>query len=95
MGKWRYRHDRNFVRALDERTMRYNGARRVKRYRGGRQGLCYSAKVQTVPPIRRDPKVLEQWFLDGYHEALEHMEALRIFLEEDGGYGLPLYQWGD
>ena len=97
VGKWRYRHDRNFVRALDERTMRYNGAlARVKRYEEeGRAFVIAPKNSRRYRRLERDPKVLEQWFLDGYHEALEHMEALRIFLEEDGGYGASAVSVGD
>ena len=97
VGKWRYRHDRNFVRALDERTMRYNGAlARVKRYEEeGRAFVIAPKDSRRYRRLERDPKVLEQWFLDGYHEALEHMEALRIFLEEEGGYGASAVSVGD
>ena len=89
VGKWRYRHDPNFVRALDERTMRYNGAlARVKRYEEEGKAFVLAPKDSSgYHRLEQNPKVLEQWFLDGFHEAEERMEALRIFLEEDGGHG--------
>ena len=35
--------------------------------------------------IEKDPKILEQWYRDGYEQAMEQMDALKAYLQEDTG----------
>ncbi len=87
IGKMRYRDYPAFVKALDERTMRYNGAlERVRKYEA-------EGKVFVIAPqdssgyhrLEKDPELLEQWYNDGYEEARNRMDALKAYLAEGGG----------
>ena len=86
IGKLRYRDYPAFVKALDERTMRYNGAlARVRKYEEeGRAFVIAPRDSSGYHRLEQDPKVLEQWYDDGYQAAMDSMDALRAFLREDG-----------
>ena len=47
-------------------------------------------KIPRVPVREQDPKVLEQWYDDGYQAAMDSMDALRAQIyemcEEKGEY---------
>ena len=94
IGKLRYRDYPAFVKALDERTMRYNGAlARVRKYEAEGKVFVIAPKDSSgYHRLEQDPKVLEQWYNDGYQEAMERMDALRSFLkeEQDGTSAAPL-----
>ena len=85
IGKLRYRDYPAFVKALDERTMRYNGAlARVRKYEEEGRAFVIAPKDSSgYHRLEQDPKVLEQWYNDGYQEAMERMDALRRFLKEE------------
>lgn len=85
IGKLRYRDYPAFVKALDERTMRYNGAlARVKKYEEAGKAFVIAPKDSSkYHRLEQDPKVLEQWYNDGYQAAMERMADLRAFLKED------------
>ena len=94
IGKLRYRDYPAFVKALDERTMRYNGAlARVRKYEAEGKVFVIAPKDSSgYHRLEQDPKVLEQWYNDGYQEAMDRMDALRSFLkeEQDGTSAAPL-----
>lgn len=85
IGKLRYRAWPNFIKALDERTMRYNGALdRVRRYEAEGKAFVIAPKDSSkYHRIEKDPKVLEQWYNDGYETAMERMADLKAYLKED------------
>ena len=85
IGKLRYRAWPNFIKALDERTMRYNGALdRVRRYEAEGKAFVIAPKDSSkYHRIEKDSKVLEQWYNDGYETAMERMADLKAYLKED------------
>ena len=85
IGKVRYRKYPAFVKALDERTMRYNGAlERVRRYEANGKAFVIAPKDSSqYHRIEKDPKVLEQWYEDGYQTAMEQMGALKAYLKSE------------
>lgn len=85
IGKLRYRAWPNFIKALDERTMRYNGALdRVRRYEAEGKVFVIAPKDSSkYHRIEKDSKVLEQWYNDGYETAMERMADLKAYLKED------------
>ena len=85
IGKLRYRAWPNFIKALDERTMRYNGAlERVRRCEANGTAFVIAPKDSSkYHRIEKDPKVLEVWYNDGYAAAMERMPALKAYLSED------------
>lgn len=84
VGKLRYQGHPEFVRALDERTMRYNGAlERLRKYeKEGRAFVIAPPEGKRYRRLERDPAVLEEWYNDGYQAAMEHMDALKAFIGE-------------
>lgn len=84
MGKLRYRGHPEFVRALNERTMRYNGAlERLRKYeKEGRAFVIAPPKGKRYHRLEQDPVVLESWYNDGYEAAMEHMDALKAFIAD-------------
>ena len=87
VGKLRYRAWPNFIKALDERTMRYNGTlERLRRYEAEGKAFVIAPKDSSgYHRIEKDPKILEQWYRDGYEQAMEQMNALKAYLQEDTG----------
>lgn len=85
VGKMRYRKYPAFVKALDERTMRYNGAlERVRKCEANGTAFVIAPKDSSqYHRIEKDPKVLEQWYEDGYRTAMEQMDALKAYLKEE------------
>ncbi len=85
IGKLRYRHWPNFIKALDERTMRYNGALdRVRRYEAEGKAFVIAPKDSSkYHRIEKDPAVLESWYNDGYEAVMERMAELRAYLQEN------------
>ena len=85
IGKLRYRAWPNFIKALDERTMRYNGAlERVRRYET--EGKAFVIAPKDSSKYRRsekDPKVWAEWYNDGYEMAMERMADLKAYLQEE------------
>ena len=83
IGKLHYREYPHFVKALDERTMRYNGTlERLRRYEDEGKAFVIAPKDSSgYHRVEKDPKVLEQWYNDGYNQAMEQMDALKAYLK--------------
>ena len=62
-----------------------NGAlARVRKYEEEGRAFVIAPKDSSgYHRLEQDPKVLEQWYNDGYQEAMERMDALRSFLKEE------------
>ena len=84
LGKMRYRKYPAFVKALDQRTMRYNGTlERLRKYEAMGKAFVIAPKDSSnYRRIEKDPKVLEQWYQDGYDTAMERMEDLKQYFSD-------------
>lgn len=84
LAKVRYRNYPAFVKALDERTMRYNGAlERLRKCEAAGEAFVIAPKDSSgYHRLEQDPKILEQWYNDGYEAAREQMADLKAYLFE-------------
>ncbi|MEA4814105.1 MAG: patatin family protein [Oscillospiraceae bacterium] len=82
-GKRKYRRYQEFVRSLDERTMRYNGAlsRMKKREKEGKAFVIAPKDSSRYKRIERDSMELTSWYMDGFNIANERLDELKAFLE--------------